>query len=136
MIIKPMATALYSKLAGLSAVTTQLANGTASIHHMLAPKNDEYPFLVYSLQFGGPENITPSDSHEQLWFIRTYDRNQTTAASIAQSIGTALQNGTITVGSYQSVIMELDEELEGFEIDSSGNGVFMAGGFYRFLLDV
>jgi len=136
MIIKPMATALYSKLAGISAITSQLANGTASIHHILAPKNDDYPFVTFSLQYGGPENITPSDSHEQLWFIRTYDRNQTTAANVAQSIGTALHNSTISAGSYQSVIMELDEELEGFEIDSSGNGVFMAGGFYRFLLDV
>lgn len=131
-----MATALYAKLAGISAITSQLANGTASIHHILAPKNDDYPFVVYSLQYGGPENITPSDSHEQLWFIRAYDRNQTTVANIAQSIGTALHNSTISAGSYQSVIMELDEELEGFEIDSSGNGVFMAGGFYRFLLDV
>ena len=59
---------IYSKLSANSTLTT-LLGGTA-IYYQQAPDNQALPFVVYSLQAGGPDNINPSDLRNQVYFVR------------------------------------------------------------------
>ena len=133
-VLNKIATGLYSKLSGDATLTALLADNT-SIYATLAPKDAEYPFIVFSLQYGGPENITPSDLQDHLYFIRAYAETAKDAGTIHERIAALLHHGDFTVAGYTLVWSALDEEYEDEETTDAGNTVFMRGGSYRFRLD-
>ena len=129
-----VATGLYSKLSGDSTLTNMLATST-SIFSIRAEKDAAYPYIVYSLFFGGVLNVNPSDLHEAIYFIRAYATTAKVAGNIHAQIATLLDDGTITVTGFTNVASELTEELEGDEISDAERSIFMRGGLYRFQLD-
>ena len=124
-ILNALAAAIYSRLSGLS---------DATIYHLQAPTNAAFPYVVYSLQAGGPENITPSDMHNDVYFVRAYASTAYQAAAIDAVISTLLLQ-TLTVAGYTNYSLTREQDFELVENPPNKQPVFMAGAFYRIRLD-
>src|SRR5512146_291468 len=129
-VLNAAATALYSKLTS----GTPLTVGTA-VYHLQAKEKAALPYVVFSLQAGGPLNISPSDLRDEVYFIRAYAAGALEAGSIDYSIGTLLHHGSVSVGSYTNYWLARETGLELVENPPNGAPVYMAGGFYRISLD-
>jgi len=128
-------TAIYSTLTGGTALTSLLAS-TSSVYHIRAPNVTTFPYVVFSLQGGGPENITPSDLWNVVYFIRAYSATNATAASnIHAEIRKLLHKKTLTISGYTNYWMALETELESAEEIPNATPIFMAGGLYRIRFD-
>jgi hypothetical protein len=126
--------ALYSKFTGDTTLKGLVASNT-SFYAIKAPKDAAYPFVVWSLLYGGPENITPSDLQDHLYFIRAYATSALVAGNIHAQIVSLLHKQTLSVTGFTNIWSALEEEYEGEEILLTGNTVYMRGGGYRFRLD-
>lgn len=128
-------TALYATLSGGTALTSKLAT-TTSVYHIRAPNVTTYPYVVFSLQAGGPENITPSDMWNLVYFIRAYSASSATAASqIHTEIRKLLHKKTISITGYTNYWTSLESELESADEQVNSTPIFMAGGLYRIRFD-
>jgi hypothetical protein len=127
-------TAIQSKLTGSTALTTVL--GGTAIYHLQAPKNVSYPYVIWSYQMSGPENINPSPLHTSVIFIRCYDTNAARAGTIDGLIDTAITSGTLTLSNSWANYWTAREE-DFFIIDNppSEAPIYMAGAFYKINLD-
>jgi len=127
--------ALDSTLSGGTALTSLLATST-SIYHIRAPNNTGYPYVVFSLQAGGPENINPSDLGNYVYFVRAYSAaSPQSAGAIHAQIRALLHKKTLTVTGYTNYWTALESELENADELANATPVFMAGGLYRIRLD-
>lgn len=127
--------ALYSTLSGGTALTSLLAT-SASIYHIRAPNIVALPYVVFSLQAGGPENITPSDMGSYVYFIRAYSATSAKAAGdIHAQIKALLHLKTLTVTGYTNYWTVLESELESAEEEPNTAPVYMTGGLYRIKID-
>ena len=133
-ILNLVSTALYSKFSGDATLKALMATNT-SFYAIKAPKDAKYPFLVWSLLYGGPENITPSDLQDHLYFIRAYATTALSAGNIHARVASQLHKQTLSVSGYTLIWLALEEEYEGEEILQTGKTVFMRGGGYRIRLD-
>lgn len=125
--------AIYSKLAANSTLTT-LLGGTA-IYDEHAPDNQALPFVVFSLQAGGPENINPSDLRNQLYFVRGYAATRDLAGSIDAQCSTSLHKATLTVSGYTNFWTVRETDFAMPIIEPNGKRIYMAGAYYRIRLD-
>ena len=133
-VLNLVSTALYTKFTGDTTLKALVASNT-SFYAIKAPKDEAYPFVVWSLLYGGPENITPSDLQSHLYFIRAYATSALTSGNIHARIASLLHQQSITVTGFTNIWLSLEEEYEGEEILETGNTVFMRGGGYRIRLD-
>ena len=133
-ILSAISTGIYSKLSGATALTSLLASSN-SIYAIKAPKDASYPYIVYSLFYGAPENITPSDLQNHVYFIRAYSTSALVAGNIHAQVAALLHKGTITVSGFTLIWSALEEEFEGEETNENANTIFMRGGGYRIRLD-
>ncbi|TXH58140.1 MAG: DUF3168 domain-containing protein [Desulfurellales bacterium] len=125
--------AIYSKLAANSTLTT-LLNGTA-IYYQQAPDNQALPFVVFSLQAGGPDNINPSDLRNQLYFVRGYAATPALAGSIDAQCSTSLHGATLTVSGYTNFWTVRENDFAMPINEPNGARSNMAGAYYRIRLD-
>ena len=133
-VLNLVSTALYSKFTGDTTLKALMATST-SFFPIKAPKDSVYPFVVWSLLYGGPENITPSDLQSHLYFIRAYATCALSAGNIHAQIASLLHKQTLSVAGFTNIWSALEEEYEGEEILETGKTVYMRGGGYRFRLD-
>lgn len=128
-------TALYNTLTGGTALTSLLATPT-SIYHIRAPNVSTFPYVVFSLQAGGPENVTPSDMGSYLYFIRAYSATSAAAAgTIHQAIRGLLHQKTLALTGYTNYWTALEDERELAEEEPNATPVFVSGGIYRIKID-
>ena len=128
-------TAIYSTLTGGTALTSLLAS-SSSVYHIRAPNVTTFPYVVFSLQGGGPENITPSDLWNVVYFIRAYSATNATAASnIHAEIRKLLHKKTLTISGFTNFWSALETELETAEENPDKTPIFMSGGLYRIRFD-
>lgn len=131
-----LASAIYSKLTA----GTILGAGV-NVYRNQANEGAVLPYVVFSLNAGGPLNINPSDLRDEVVFVRAYASTAGTVlgANVAGSIDAlasgALHKQTLTVTGYTCIrtVRELDLEL--VENPPSGKPIFMSGGMYRISLD-
>jgi hypothetical protein len=123
--------AIYSRLTG-TAITSLLA-GTTSVYHQQAPENAAYPYVVFSTQGGGDENLTPHRTKNLVLFVRAYSNvSAKNAGSIDAAIDTALHLVPFTgVTGYTGTWLARERDLETVENPPTGGQIFMQGGFYR-----
>ena len=133
-VLNLLSTGLYSKFAGDAALKALMATNT-SFFAIKAPKDAVYPFAVWSLLYGGPENITPSDLQDHLYYIRAYAKSALTSGNIHAQIASLLHKQTISVSGFTLIWLALEEEYEGEENLQTGETVYMRGGGYRIRLD-
>jgi hypothetical protein len=130
-----IAGALYSKLTTGTALTALLA-GTTSVYNLQAPDGATFDYVVFSLQAGGPSNITPSDLREEVYYIRAYsDTSAGKAGSIDAQISALLHHGTISVSGYTTWAINRESDYQLIENPPSGKPIYTAGGSYRIYLD-
>ncbi len=127
-------TGMYSKLTGASALTALLASGSA-VYYQQAPDYASYPYVVFSIQAGGPENDNPHDSRDMLYYVRGYATKPALAGSVDAQISTALHRQTLTVSGWTNIWTVREEEIALVEQLSSGERVYSAGATYRIWLD-
>lgn len=127
--------ALYSTLTGGTALTNMLG-GTASVYHIRAPDNADYPYVVFSVQGGGAENINPSDMRNYLYYVRCYTQTGAdNAALIHEQIKALLDKQTLTVTGFTNIWTRYETEIEMSQELASGVPVYTDGGLYRIRLD-
>ncbi len=128
-------TALFSTLSGGTALTSLLASNT-SIYHIRAPNVATFPYVVFSLQGGGKENLTPSDMGNYVYFIRAYSATSAkSAGAIHDEIVKLLHNKTLTVTGYVNFSTSLEGEQELSEEEPNATPIYMSGGLYRIRID-
>ena len=134
-VLNAMGSAIFGKLSAGTALTTLLP-GSASIYRIQAPNEVAFPFVVFSVNSGGPRNETPSDRRDEVVWIRAYSKlGPAQAGSIDAAISGLLHNQPVTVTGYTT--MHVQRELDAEFVDNLPNTepVWMCGGMYRFMLD-
>ena len=127
--------AIYSKLQAGTALTALLA-GTTSIYNQQPPDNSTMPYVIFNLQGGGDENMTPSRMKSLVYFIRGYSKVSAGAAgSIDAQIDTILHGQSISASGWTNFWLNREADFEQTENLPNGEKAFMAGGFYRIRLD-
>lgn len=126
---------VFNKLAANSTLIA-LLGGTA-IYYQQAPDGAAYPYVVFSHQAGGPDNINPSDLRSMLYYVRGFASNAPAlAGSIDAQCHASLHGQALTVSGYTNfwTVRETDIAPPP-EITPAGGRVYAAGGFYRIRLD-
>ena len=134
-VLNAMGSAIFGKLSAGTALTSLLP-GTTSIYRIQAPNEVAFPFVVFSVNSGGPRNETPSDRRDEVVWIRAYSKlGPGQAGSIDAAISGLLHNQPVTVTGYTT--MHVQRELDAEFVDNLPNTepVWMCGGMYRFMLD-
>jgi len=128
--------ALFSRLNGATALTALLA-GTTSIYTQQAPESATYPYVVYSVQGGGDENMTQNRTKNLMVFVRGYSKaSNAQAGSIDAQIDTALHLVPFTgVSGWTNIWLARETDLETVETTPTGGLVFMNGALYRVIMD-
>lgn len=127
-----MGTALYSKLASGTALTAAL--GGTAIYYNQAPDKTSLPYVVYSHQAGGPQNVIPVDLRSDLWYVRGYASTQGTANILDGHISDLLHKGSLSVSGWTTFWCMREESISLIENLPNGVKVYTAGGTYRIRL--
>lgn len=126
-----------------AAIYTQLAAGTAlrallggtAIYYQQAPDGAALPYVVFSLQAGGPENETPSDAWNELYYVRGYAQSPSTAGSIDYECNALLHRKSLTVTGYTNFWTARESGITLVETPPSGGQIWSSGALYRVRLD-
>lgn len=127
-----MGTALYSKLAGGTALISAL--GGTAIYANQAPDNTSLPYVVYSHMAGGPQNIIPVDLRSDLWYARAYASTNALANRLDGHISDLLHKGSLSVSGWTTFWMVREESISLIETLPDGEKIYTAGGTYRIRL--
>lgn len=131
-ILGAMGSAIYSKLAGDTTLVTAL--GGSAIYVEQAPDNASLPYVVFSHQAGGPENLTPRDMRSHLWFVRVYAGTRAAANLYDGYISDLLHRGNLTVAGWTTFWLVREEDFSLIENPRNGSPIYMAGATYRIRL--
>lgn len=128
-----IAAALYSTLTSGTALTALLA-GTTAVYNGQAPDDAALPYVVFSKQGGGPENIDPSDRRNLIYFVRGYALTAKAAGDIDTQVDTLLHKKNLSVSGKTVIWTARETDLEMVENPPDDVPVYMAGGLYRIRL--
>jgi len=128
-----IAPAVYSNLTGGTALITAL--GGTAIYSDVAPDAQALPYVVYSYQAGGPENITPSDLRSCLVYIRAYAATRQAAENIASLVFDRLNKATLSLTGYTNFWTSCESDIAYVEHNPAGVPTYVAGGMYRIRFD-
>jgi len=124
---------IWSKLSGGTALITAL--GGTAIYPGQAPDDINPPYVVWSYQFGGPDNMTPRESTQQVIYIRAYANTEAQAGTIDALISDLLHKGTITASGWNSFWVARETEFAFPEVDEAKVITWTAGAYYRVRMD-
>ena len=125
--------AVYSRLGTATALTSLLANGSASIFALQAPEGETLPYVVFNVQGGGDENLSPHRTKNLVEFVRAYsDNSNAEAGSIDAQIDAALHLVPFTgVSGWTNYWLAREQDVETVTNKPTGEPVWMNGGIYR-----
>lgn len=136
---KEVRKAIYAKL-NVSGVTSQLAAGSASLFHSVAPAGSAFPMVVYNKQAGTSTHALGAlayDSH--LWLVKGVVKGSpgpvsaSVAEDLAAAIATALDFQTLTVTGGTNLYMARESDVDYTETD--GDTQYRhSGGVYRIVV--
>jgi len=130
MILDKTAAAFYTTLTGGTALTALLA-GTASVYDTQAPDNATLPYVVFSHQAGGPENVDANNLEQNLWYVRAYSATSAkTATEIFAQADTLINRVNISITGFNTIWCAREENIKLVENTPSGR-IWSAGGLYR-----
>ena len=135
-VLNALNTAIYTKLTGGTALTALLSGGTAGIYYLQAKDQTSFPYVVWNLMAGAPNNDYPHDSRDEIVFVRGYATTPALAGTIDAQISTLLHRGTLAVTGYTNWWLARENEISLIENAPDGTKVFMSGAQYRIKLDV
>jgi hypothetical protein len=125
--------AIYSKLSGGTALAALV--GTR-IYNQQAPEGAALPYVVFSVQGGGDENLSPHRTRNIVEFVRAYSGvSAAQAGTIDGQIDALLHLSSLSVTSWTSVWLAREQDLETVEATPAGTSVYMSGGLYRTIIE-
>lgn len=128
--------AIFTKLAASSALTSLLANGTASLFSLQAKDNAILPYCVWGIQGGGDENFDAHRTKNIIYFIRAYSQvSEAQAGSIDAQIDAAMHRQTLSVSGWANFWTAREEDLSAVETLSNGQKIWMNGGYFRIRIE-
>lgn len=129
--------ALYSKLAGATALTSLLAGGTASpsVYPDPAPAGADTPYVVYSESSGSvPVRVMGGVAYENaLYLVKAVDqsRDQMRAGTIKKQIDAALDGPDLTIAGHNHMRCSREQNVSYRELLPGGELVQHRGALYR-----
>ncbi len=125
---------MFSKLSGGTALVTSL--GGTFIYFNQAPDDQSLPYVVWSYAGGvGHENITPSESINELLLVRGYAANPALAGTVDGQISALLHKQVLTVTGYTNFWTAREQAVHLSDVDDAGLTTWTSGAFYRVRLD-
>jgi hypothetical protein len=129
---KAVRQALYQKL-NVASVTSLLANGSASIHHGVAPLTAAYPLLIFNKQSGVTTNRMGGEAFKNtLWLVKGVARatSSSTAEDIDKAVNDLLHFGALTITGADDMYLARESDVE--YVETSGDTQYRhVGGLYR-----
>lgn len=126
-------TAIYSRLSGGTALTA-LLGGTAAYNTVL-PGSASYPAVVFQLQGGGDENLTPRRSKSLLYTIKAISATGAKqAGAVDAEIDTLMHGRPLTVSGYTNFWCMRESDVSYAEPNGAGGYYWHVGGVYRIRL--
>jgi hypothetical protein len=126
--------AIYDTLFGHAPLAALVST---RIYRQRAPQGATYPHVVYGLQGGGDENLTPNDSQNLLYAVRfVAEASPDDAGDGADLIRTALHRQTLTVSGAVNFWTAAQAYIRFTETDErTGKTYYHAGAIYRIRVD-
>ncbi len=130
---KAVRQAIYTRL-NVASVTSQLANGSASLYHGVAPATAAFPMVVFFKQSGIQVDRFGGEAFRNtLWTIKAVARG--TSSSGAEDIDKAifdLLNFTRSLSISGANVMHVTRESDVEFVETSGDTQYRhVGGIYR-----
>jgi hypothetical protein len=129
---KQVRIALYTKL-NVASVTSLLANGSASIHHAVAPPTGAYPLLVFNKQSGTQVQAFRDEAYKTtLWLVKgiAKGKSASTAEDIDKAVFDLLNFGTLSISGADDLAVYRESDVEFAE--TQGDDIYHhVGGLYR-----
>ena len=72
-------------------------NGGVDIHQFLAPQKVSYPYIVISLVSSMEDNMTPTDSRQDVFQVKVLTDTPATARTVQAAIRSSLHKAELTV---------------------------------------
>jgi len=124
--------AIQTKLEASAGLFALLAK---RIYYLQAPAGRTLPYVIYSHYGGGPDNINPSDMHNNLVYVRGYADNQQLSGSIDYQCYLALHKQTLSVVGYTNFATFREMDVPPLvEHTDRGEDIYSSGGVYRIRL--
>jgi hypothetical protein len=130
---KQVRQAIYVKL-NVSAVTSLLGSGSASLVHGVGQPSASYPLCVFNKQSGTTADMSMGGTHlnDHVWLVKGVTR--ATSASLAEDIDKAaydlLHFGDLTITGADDLYLSRESDVNYSE--SQGDSTFWhVGGLYR-----
>jgi Protein of unknown function (DUF3168) len=127
-------TALYSRLAGGTALTSLLSGGSASIYDDTeVPDGAELPYVVFSWAGGGLIPTSPHVAGNGVVYVRAYTGSGAKAAGVIRDqIFSLLDRQPLTVTGWANPWLAAEmPHIEIVETDESGERTWCNGDHYR-----
>lgn len=124
--------AIYTRLNGVSAVTTLLSSATAIYFHQ-APFNATLPYIVYIHAGGGDDNDTPLEGGDATYYIKAVAKTPSAAGALQKQIRLALheQHANITMDDSWACYRIQAQELIAFPENIEKDQIWHMGNKYR-----
>ena len=122
-------TGIYTTLSGGTALTGAL--GGTAIYYQQAPEAAALPYVVWSYQGGGDDNITPSRMKSLLVYVRGYAATPAQAGTIDAYCDALLHGKKITVTGWNNFWTAREEDIAIVENPPDAARIYSAGGIYR-----
>lgn len=126
-------TAVFSKLAAGSALISAL--GGTLIYYDRAPDDSALPYVVFSFESGGPENLNPSDMRAANVRVIAYSSSPGQAGTLDSLCSALIHRTTLTVSGYTNFWTAREGDISFSVVEPSGLITWQAGGVYRVRID-
>jgi hypothetical protein len=124
--------ALYDKLGTTSALTTLLADGSASIYNGQVLQGDSFPVVVFSFQSGTDDNKTPNRAKQFLYLIKSVTSTKLQdSGDIDAEVDTALHNSSLAISGYTNYWLMREQGVRFTELGEDGKRYYHVGGIFR-----
>ena len=132
--MKAIRAAIYSELAGDTALVSELSGETA-IYYNVAPQGTSRPYVVFFNAGGGPENIYPGSLRSERYLIKAVADTLDKALDVDTAIENAMHAQTLTVSGTTNIWTRRENEVSLVETSADGKLIFHEGGYYRIRVD-
>jgi len=127
-------TTLYGQLTGGTALTARLA-GTASVYNQIAPRGAAAPYVVFGIQGGGDENITPARFKNLIYSIKAVSTTgMKDAGEIDDEIDALMHGAELSVTGWGVMWCMREADYRYTEMTPEGRNIWHVGGTYRIRL--
>lgn len=131
--MRPVDTALYSRLAGDLGTATLGTLGCTGVYRFQAPQGSAEPYVIYQQQAGTDSyTFSARDGRSLVYLVKAVDVGPSglRAAQMAERIDTLLTDKPLTLSGWQNLRLRRESDVEYTEIDA-GKTYQHYGALYR-----